>query len=64
MTAFEKAYIASRYHDYAQCLPQFRQPEKAAAIRQLMDFFGIEEMGADTEYFDDSEGENHDLYHR
>jgi len=53
MTAEEKAYIASRYMDYAKCRPKLRQPEKAAAIKQLMDHFGIGEMDADTEYTDD-----------
>jgi len=44
MTQDEKNYIASRYHDYADCLPERRQPEKAAAIKQLMEYFGIEEL--------------------
>jgi len=44
MTQDEKNYIASRYHDYADCLPEYRQPEKATAIKQLMDYFGIEEL--------------------
>lgn len=44
MTQDEKNYIASRYHDYADCPPEHRQPEKAAAIKQLMDYFGIEEL--------------------
>ena len=44
MTQDEKNYIASRYHDYADCLPERRQPEKAAAIKQLMEHFGIEEL--------------------
>jgi len=44
MTDDEKAYIASRYHDYAHCKPELRQPEKAEAIKQLMDYFGIEEL--------------------
>jgi hypothetical protein len=44
MTQDEKNYIASRYHDYADCLPEHRQPEKAAAIKQLMEYFGIEEL--------------------
>ena len=53
MTAEEKAYIASRYNDYAKCKPEYQQPEKAKAIKQLMDFFGIDEMEQDTQYFDD-----------
>lgn len=44
MTDDEKAYIASRYYDYAHCKPELRQPEKAEAIKQLMDYFGIEEL--------------------
>lgn len=39
-----KAYIASRYHDYAKCKPEYRQPEKAEAIKQIMEYFGIEEL--------------------
>ena len=53
MTAEEKAYIASRYNDYAKCKPEYQQPEKAEAIKQLMDFFGIDEMKQDTQYFND-----------
>ena len=44
MTQSEKNYIASRYHDYADCLPEHRQPEKAAALKQLMEYFRIEEL--------------------
>jgi len=44
MTQDEKNYIASRYNDYAKCLPQHRKPEKAEAVKQLMDYFGIEEL--------------------
>ncbi|WP_172724629.1 hypothetical protein [Angelakisella massiliensis] len=53
MTADEKAYIASRYNDYTKCEPEYRQPEKGEAIKQLMDYFGIEEMGQFTKYVDD-----------
>ena len=44
MTTDEKNYIASRYNDYAKCLPEYRKPEAAAAIKQLMVYFGIEEL--------------------
>ena len=49
MTQDEKNYIASRYHEYANSKPEFRQPEKAAAIKQLMDYFGIEELSLHRE---------------
>ena len=53
MTAEEKAYIASRYSDYTNCKPEFQQPEKAEAIKQLMQHFGIEEMKYNTKYEND-----------
>lgn len=53
MTAEEKRYIASRYNDYAKCRAGLRQMEKAAAIKQLMDYFGIQEMEETTHYEDD-----------
>ena len=49
MTPDEKNYIASRYHDYVNCLPERRQPEKAEAIKQLMEYFNIEELSDESE---------------
>lgn len=47
MTPDEKNYIASRYHEYANCLTENRNKDKADAIKQLMDYFGIEELQQD-----------------
>ena len=44
ITRDEKNYIASRYYDYADCKPEYRQPEKAEALKQLMDYFKIDEL--------------------
>lgn len=53
MAAYRKAYIVSHYHNYAKCALEARQPEKAAAIRQRMDYLKIPVMEEDTQRLDD-----------
>ena len=45
MTNEEKSYIASRYYDYANSLKDVEKNRiKAEAIKQLMDYFEIDEL--------------------